>query len=185
MMHLEHVRSRERELEHREDLRARMIAKFDIDRTGALSLVDRVFGAIDRAREILIWSFPHAFYMRPASPELRLFEFWQGDVARDVEELTDLVEYETTGATAETLHRAVTVLAASTEVLIRHVGEIVDWTRRQEVVGPAPWPATEGAPWQDDEETPDEQRRDDHPPHEQPGDQGMRLQFLLDLLMNA
>jgi hypothetical protein len=178
MMHLEHVRSRERELQNREHVRRRMVAKFDIDRTGGLPLADRVFGAIDHAREILIWSFPHAFYMRPNSPELRLFEFWQGDVARDVEELTDLVEHEIMGATAETLHRAAAVLAASTNVLIQHVGEIADWTQRQEVVGPAPWPVTEGLPWQEDEEVPDEPL-----PDEQHDRRYRRLQMLLDMLM--
>jgi ariadne-1 len=185
-MHLEHIRSRERELLGRAEVRERMVAKFDVDGGGGLRLADRVFNAIDRAREILIWSFPHAFYMQPWSPELRLFEFWQGDVARDVEELTDLVEHESVGATTETIYKAVTVLTTSTDVLVRHVGEITDWAQRQEVaVGPSPFPATKGRPWREDEKPPDEEPSDEEPPEQERGGLDTRLQLLLDMLMGA
>jgi hypothetical protein len=58
-------------------------------------VIREVFEAIDTARSILIWSYPHAFYMEAWSTELRLFEHVQTEVERILEKLTHLVKYNT------------------------------------------------------------------------------------------
>jgi hypothetical protein len=83
-------------------------------------LCDKIFWAIDTARSVLIWSYPHAFYMQPNSAELRLFEHVQKEVERFLENLTDIVENKPMLAPSE-FEQAVMLLIGNTDVLNKHV----------------------------------------------------------------
>jgi ariadne-1 len=50
-----------------------------------------IFGAIETARSVLIWSYPCSFYMVDG-PNLRIFQHLQGELVQGLEQLTDCVE---------------------------------------------------------------------------------------------
>jgi hypothetical protein len=85
-------------------------------------LCDVIFQAIDTARSVLIWSYPHAFYMKPKSTELRLFEHVQTAVEHILENLTDMVENKPMLPPTE-FQRMARVLISNTDVLNKHVDQ--------------------------------------------------------------
>jgi hypothetical protein len=86
------------------------------------NVIKEVFNAIDTARSILIWSYPHAFFMKPGSTELRLFEHVQTEVERHLEELTHAVEYQTSMSPL-VFERLAKVVLNNSDVLNKHVDQ--------------------------------------------------------------
>jgi ariadne-1 len=126
---MNHVQSQRAELGNREHWRNKMMeawAVIDADEfRGAARgpvVTNEVFEAIDTARSILIWSYPHAFYMAPESSELRLFEHVQTEVERILEELTHLVEYNT-GMSPLHFEKVARLLLSNSDVLNKHVDQ--------------------------------------------------------------
>jgi ariadne-1 len=124
-----HIQSHKAELGAREDFRKIMISSWSKIEDPMFhgsretpELCEAIFNAIDTARSILIWSYPHAFYMAPASAELRLFEHVQTEVERYLEELTHAVEHETFMSPL-VFRRLTTVVMKNSEVLNKHVDE--------------------------------------------------------------
>jgi uncharacterized protein YfkK (UPF0435 family) len=124
---MNHKMSYEAELKYRGSQREKLLAMFQMDNRfdrlspqKANALCDEVFHAIETARSVLIWSYPHAFYMKPRSTELQLFEHVQTEVERYLEQLTDMVENKPMLAPAD-FERYAKLLAANTDVLNRHV----------------------------------------------------------------
>jgi ariadne-1 len=131
-----HLRSQEVERAKRQEfygpLLGRFVAVEESDFSGkkeAEPLLEQVFDAIDTARSVLIWSYPHAFYMTPASVELNLFEHVQREVERILEELTDLVENKIESHPKE-FWLSARLLAANTELLNKHVDDQLNAPRR-------------------------------------------------------
>jgi hypothetical protein len=88
----------------------------------AEALADEIFAAVDTARSVLIWSYPHAFFMEPGSVELRLFEHVQMEVERILESLTHKIENATSLAPSQ-FRISAKILANNTLVLNRHVDQ--------------------------------------------------------------
>jgi ariadne-1 len=84
-------------------------------------LANQVFTAIDTARSVLIWSYPHACYMTNGSVELRLFEHVQAEVERILEDLTHKVENELETCSPSDFIVGAKILANNTKVLNQHV----------------------------------------------------------------
>lgn len=127
--YMNHLKSKAREQDCREALRSRVVKVIYDQSIGtrerlteeeASEIVTEAFHAIDTARSVLIWSYPHAFYMAPGSTELNLFEHVQTEVERYLEEVTDLIENNNHLRGAD-LRQQARILAANTEVLNKHV----------------------------------------------------------------
>jgi ariadne-1 len=125
---MNHMRSKAVEKEAREGLTAKILDIFKTPGPNALSHeraeaeLTHVFAAVDLARSVLVWSYPHAFYMKPGSVELRLFEHVQTDVESYLEDLTYLIEHQPWTPPAEFQKKA-NILAGNTEVLNKHVDQ--------------------------------------------------------------
>jgi ariadne-1 len=121
-----HRVSHETEVGAREKMREKLVEALvkgvaqPIAADDASKLADEVFAAVDTARSVLIWSYPHAFFMTAGSVELRLFEHVQTEVERILEDLTDKVENQTELPPSE-FRTCAKILANNTEVLNRHV----------------------------------------------------------------
>ena len=125
-----HVRSQEIERAKRATQREILVeglsgqqrnARMRVSREEAEEIATEVFHAIDTARSVLVWSYPHAFHMLPGSVDLSLFEHVQTEVERYLEHVTDLVENCPTRVPPNELRTQGRVLAANTEVLNKHV----------------------------------------------------------------
>ena len=125
-----HVRSQEIEREKRRVQRTLLVeglsgqqrnARFRVSQEEAEEIATEVFHAIDTARSVLVWSYPHAFFMAPGSVDLSLFEHVQTEVERYLEHVTDLVENSPTRVPPNELRQQGRILAANTEVLNKHV----------------------------------------------------------------
>ena len=121
-----HKKSLEIEDENRPKIRERLITNFINRKKDALSIeeankiADEIFDTIKYSRNILLWSYPHAYYMVPSSVELNLFEHVQKDVEIYLDELTDLVENGYTNP-PKTFIIPYKILAKNVEVLLKHV----------------------------------------------------------------
>jgi hypothetical protein len=110
----------------RVQIRAELIAAFTsspiqpTSMENAEALADEIFNAVDTARSVLIWSYPHAFFMQHGSTALRLFEHVQAEVERFLEDLTDKVEHKRDLPPSE-FRTSARILANNTELLNRHV----------------------------------------------------------------
>jgi ariadne-1 len=124
---MNHVQSRKTEVAAREQFRKNMMGQWFSIRDPmfhgakeAAELCDSIFKAIDTARSILIWSYPHAFFLKPSSNELALFEHVQKEVERYFEELAHAAEYETFRSPLW-FRKIVRTVMLSSEVLNKHV----------------------------------------------------------------
>ena len=121
-----HSKSLEMEEEARPKVRERLIKNFVHRKKDALQqqeaeqLADEIFKTIKYSRSILLWSYPFAYYMKPDSVELNLFEHVQKDVEVYLEELTDLVENGYTNP-PQSFQIPYKILAKNVEVLLKHV----------------------------------------------------------------
>ncbi|OHT17253.1 IBR domain containing protein [Tritrichomonas foetus] len=88
----------------------------------AICLADEIFLTTKTARSVLIWSYPHAFYLDPSDPELKIFQHVQTEVERYLEAMTDLIENNRTRSPSE-FRKAMKILACNTEVLNKHVDQ--------------------------------------------------------------
>lgn len=121
-----HVKSQKAELVNQPKLHERLVTCFISNKSDSVSiefaheLADEIFQAINTARSVLVWSYPHAFYMNAGSTDLRLFEYVQKEVERYLEELSYLVENMPNTIYTEFKTNA-QILANNTEVLNKHV----------------------------------------------------------------
>ena len=121
-----HKKSLENEAVAREKNQKRLIDNFTHRNKDALSyeeakeITDKIFNTIKYSRTILLWSYPHAYYMKSGSVELNLFEHVQKDVEMYLEELTDLVENSYTNP-PKSFEIPFLTLEKNVEVLIKHV----------------------------------------------------------------
>jgi ariadne-1 len=127
--YMNHMQSHDAELAAREQFRTAMYTawgQIDSDifrgKVQAPVIIQQVFEAIDTARSILIWSYPHAFYMKPGSTELKLFEHVQTEVERYLEELTHAVEHQ---VFMSPLHfeKLAKIVLNNSDVLNKHVDQ--------------------------------------------------------------
>lgn len=88
----------------------------------AQQLVQDIFMAIDTSRSVLIWSYPHAFFMKNHSTELNLFEYVQQIVEEAIEELTYIVE-NLAMAEPDDFRKHLIRLVANTDTLNKHVDQ--------------------------------------------------------------
>ena len=121
-----HKKSLEIEDNNRQMVRERLIKSFverkkdAIPKEEAVELADKILNTIKYSRRILLWSYPHAYYMEFPSVELTLFEHVQKDVEVYLEELTDLVENGYTNP-PKYFEIPYKILAKNVEVLLKHV----------------------------------------------------------------
>ena len=122
--YMNHIKSAKQEQEMRKKMRKMLLERFRHDRNflqnDAEQLCEEVFHAIDTARSVLIWSYPHAFFMDPGSNDLAIFEFVQRDVEKNIEDLTFLIENKIV-LTQKEIRDAKNLLVSTTEVLNKHV----------------------------------------------------------------
>lgn len=86
----------------------------------AMKLTNDIFNTIDEARSILIWSYPHAFFMKPLSKELGLFEHVQMNLTIALEDLANLVENKQFES-PKTFKKTMTNVKSYTKSLLLHV----------------------------------------------------------------
>ncbi|KAH0791995.1 IBR domain containing protein [Histomonas meleagridis] len=124
--YVNHITSSKQEHKIREKISENLMKRFSYNKNfvfdEAFELCSDAFRAIDTARSVLIWSYPHAFYMVPGSTELNLFEFVQRDVEKNIETVTFLIENKVV-LTQKELRDAVNLLISTTEVLNKHVDQ--------------------------------------------------------------
>lgn len=129
--YVNHKQSHETELKDRERLMVNLRKHLTdpkihqvmyMTESDAESLVVKVARAIDTARSVLIWSYPHAFFMAPGSVELSLFEHVQTEVERFLELLTDIWENKPDAPPNEVKKHA-NLLEANTNLLNKHVDQ--------------------------------------------------------------
>ena len=121
-----HMKSLDIEKQTREKNQERLINNFTHRNKDAMSLeeakelTDKIFQTIKYSRSILLWSYPHAYYMKTGSVELNLFEHVQKGVEMYLEELTDYVEngFKNPPRLFEASCRT---LEKNVEVLLKHV----------------------------------------------------------------
>jgi ariadne-1 len=132
--HLNHLNSLATELGTKEKTRLTLMERFQrhdtdpISERNAAELFEQIFSALETARSVLIWSYPHAFYMAPNSTELRLFEHVQKEAERILEELADNIENRPWLGPND-YRVSARVLANNTEVLNKHVDQDAQATR--------------------------------------------------------
>lgn len=88
----------------------------------AIKLTNEIFNAIDEARSVLIWSYPHAFFMNPASQELKMFEYVQKELNIILEEMVYLVENKQLESPL-VFRRTMMNVKSYTKSLMKHVYE--------------------------------------------------------------
>jgi ariadne-1 len=91
-----HRQSLENEARAREKTIPKLVNLFMRDGTPGDQASDvalGIFGAIETARSVLIWSYPCSFYMAEG-PNLAIFRHLQGELVQGLERLTDCVENE-------------------------------------------------------------------------------------------
>lgn len=86
----------------------------------AMKLTNDIFSTIDEARSVLIWSYPHAFFMQPGSQKLKLFEYVQQDLNVSLEELANLVE-NNQFESPENFRKAMNKVRSYTKSVMLHV----------------------------------------------------------------
>ncbi|KAK8883752.1 hypothetical protein M9Y10_042851 [Tritrichomonas musculus] len=88
----------------------------------SIQLADEIFKSIDASRSVLIWSYPHAYFMTPGSQPLLLFEYVQQIVEEAIEELTNMVENGWSRSYSfEEYQKAHLKLVLNTDTLNKHV----------------------------------------------------------------
>jgi hypothetical protein len=89
-----HVGSKQNEIKARETMSERFVGLLERNGMGgdvASEFAMRVFAAVDAARSVLIWSYPYAYYL-VEGPALRIFQHLQVQLAKYLDELTDVIE---------------------------------------------------------------------------------------------
>ncbi|KAK8887021.1 hypothetical protein M9Y10_038056 [Tritrichomonas musculus] len=123
-----HKVSQTNEQKEKENKQIRLITHFEdysvpserLNIEDALELTNEIFLAIDVARSVLIWSYPHAFFMKPGSKRLALFEFVQKEVERVLELVTDMVENKPDESPSK-FRKMMNLLKFNTDSLNKHV----------------------------------------------------------------
>lgn len=126
--YLNQKKNQEIEQKNREIMKASLIHAFEnycipeksLETPKALELADEIFQSIDASRSVLIWSYPHAFFMESYSNELELFEYVQKIVESAIEELTYAVENQNY-LDPEKFRSLNIKLVANTDTLNKHV----------------------------------------------------------------
>jgi hypothetical protein len=77
----------------------------------------RVLSTIEASRSVLMWSYPFVFFM-PDGPDVAIFEDRQTQVARAIDNLTDLVENKPE-ATFPQIRTALLQTEMNTQVLLK------------------------------------------------------------------
>jgi hypothetical protein len=117
-----HVQSMANEAKQREAVLMRLA---DIFMSGgwpgdeASELAIRVVATVQTARSVLLWSYPYTFYLRVNTPQLRLAEFAQTELAAALDELTNWIENRA-DASMEAITRHLKTVQENTDLLLFH-----------------------------------------------------------------
>ncbi|EAY12640.1 IBR domain containing protein [Trichomonas vaginalis G3] len=91
--------------------------------TDAFAILKKLFILMNKARTVLAWSFVYAYYMKPFSHELELFEYVQEKVEKFVNDLSDIIE-NNPGISYSDLNTAMVRVEKNLVSLLKHVSKI-------------------------------------------------------------
>jgi hypothetical protein len=122
----DHKRSLERESKNEQEFREYLIDVFrrrlppKVKLPDVAAEVDSIVQVRATARDVLMWSYAHAFMLEPDGTNLRLFEFVQQEAEKAMNKFAYAVEVQKMRYT-ERLVAMAAVLAKTTETLLKHV----------------------------------------------------------------
>ena len=82
--------------------------------------IQRILSVKQASRSVLMWSYPHAYFLEPESTELKLFEFVQLQCEKAMDRLCYALEVQKIGS-PQRIMKLVSILEKETESLLRHV----------------------------------------------------------------
>lgn len=92
-----------------------------LDINDSIKLSEEIFNAIDEARSVLMWSYPHAFFLSQGSSELKLFENAQQNLSCALENLVNAVENKEYYESPRNYRQMTNLLKSYTRSLLLHV----------------------------------------------------------------